>query len=135
CQWPHYYTMSMAGILFALAIGLDSFTPYFDAVGRDTRTFVRVALIGGVLAPSWVTLDAQSALLGTRVMPLFNSYEPLPGLFKTIAQYTTPGDYIVTTGRPSLYMQVDRLNGIRESTTDNEGLGFFDGDTDEQKLS
>jgi hypothetical protein len=135
CQWPHYYTMAMGGLFFALAVGLDSFTPYFAAASRDMRNFVRIALLGGVLAYSWVTLDAEKDLYGTRAFPTFNGYEPIPGILRTIEQNTTPSDYIVTTGQPSLYVQANRLNGIRESTTDNEGLGFFEGDTDEQKLS
>jgi hypothetical protein len=135
CLWDHYYVMTMAGLFFALAVGLDSLTPYFDAAGPDLRNVLRVALLGGVLAHCWAALDTAKDLYGTRPIPLFDAFTPMPGILETVAQYTTPDDTIVTTGWPSLYMQTNRLNGIRESTSDNEVMGFYEGNTDEEKLS
>ncbi|HEY1958810.1 MAG TPA: hypothetical protein VGH28_24515 [Polyangiaceae bacterium] len=135
CQWAHYYTMTMSGLFFALVVGLDSMTPHFRAMSRASRAFVSAALLAGVLMHVWVRFDAERDKYGTRVGQDFDSQEPIPGVFEAVKQYTSPSDYIVTTGAPSLYMQVDRINGMRESTTDDEVLGFYSGDTDKQKLS
>ncbi len=135
CQWRHYYTMTMSGLFFALVVGLDCFTPHFRAMSRAARVFVCMAMLGGVLLHDWVRFDKERDAYGTRKTQYFDAHEPIPGVFEAVRRYTTPRDYIVTTGGPSLYMQVDRINGMRESTTDDEVLGFYSGATDEQKLS
>jgi len=61
--------------------------------------------------------------------------ELVPGSFEVIAQHTTPADRIFTTGPPLIYPQTDRLSAARESTYVDEGLGFYNGKTDEEKLS
>lgn len=135
CQWAHYYTMTMSGLFFALVVGLDSLTPHFRAMSRASRVFLSIAMLGTVLLHDWVRFDAERDKYGTRTAQEFKSKEPVPGVFEAVQRYTTPAERIVTTGAPSLYMQVDRIDGMRESTTDDEVLGFYSGATDEEKLS
>jgi hypothetical protein len=60
--------------------------------------------------------------------------EPAPGVFDLINKYTTPADRIVTNGNPILYVQVNRLAGVRESNFLDPVLSYYIGDTDKEKL-
>jgi hypothetical protein len=134
CQWMHYYNMTMGGLFFFLLVGLDSMTPHLAMVNATTRGFVRFALFGVIAVQVWPRFDAESDLYGTRKFP--DEYaEPAPGVLRAISEYTLPGDRIFTNGAPSLYVQTDRLSAIRESALVDEALGYYDGDTDEEKLS
>ena len=135
CQWKHYYMMAMSGIFFALVVGLDSLTTHFWAMTRASRAFLGLAMLCTVFWHDWTRFDTERDLYGTRTSPAFEAKEPMAGVFAAVREYTGPNDRIVTTGAPSLYMQVDRISGMRESTTDDEILGFYDGDTDQERLS
>jgi hypothetical protein len=132
CLWMHYYNMTMGGLFFACVIGLDSMTRMVRS--RLVRGGVGLALLVSALWVTWPRYEAEAKSFGTR--PVKDFYrEVIPGSFAAIAKYTTPADNIVTTGPPLLYMQVDRKNGVKESTIMDEALGFYKGDTDEQRLS
>jgi hypothetical protein len=60
--------------------------------------------------------------------------EPAPGVFDLIRKHTKPHDRIVTNGNPILYVQVNRLAGVRESNFLDPILGYYIGDTDVDKL-
>lgn len=134
CQWIHYYNMTMSGIFFFVVVGVDSMTPYVRGADWPMRNFVRFAM----LATVWLVvrprmLDEQE-IYGTRTFP--NEYvEPVPGVFEAVNKYTKQGDRIFTTGMPALYVQVDRISAVRESAIVDEALGYYDGTTDEEKLS
>jgi hypothetical protein len=132
CQWRHYYTMTMSGLFFALVVGLDSMRPHM--AGTTMRRFVGMALLGTVLAPLAPRLWLEKDVFGTRPLP--NAYrEPVPGILATVKQYTTPKDRIFTIGMPALYVQANRLSAVRESAITDEALGFYPGNTDEERLS
>jgi hypothetical protein len=132
CQWIHYYNMSMSGLFFALILGIDSMQPYLKE--PVIRRFVGVTLLASVLVPLAPRIEAEAHRFGTRQFA--DAYrEPVPGVLAAIAQHTQPSDRIFTTGIPSLYVQADRISAVRESTIIDEGLGFYSGRTDEEKLS
>jgi hypothetical protein len=132
CLWPHYYNMPMGGIFFSCVVGLDSFTRKVRS--RAVRGGVGLALLVSVLVEIAPRYEAEVKLFGTRSVHTFHR-ELIPGSFAAIAKHTTSADNIVTTGPPLIYMQVDRKNGIKESTIMDEALGFYRGATDEERLS
>ncbi|MDB4979843.1 MAG: hypothetical protein JWM82_595, partial [Myxococcales bacterium] len=132
CLWFHYYNMTMGGLFFACIVGLDSMTRMVRS--PLVRGGVGLALLVSALWVTWPRYEAEVQSFGTRTTKDFYR-ELIPGSFAAIAKYTTPADNIVTTGPPLLYMQVDRKNGVKESTIMDEALGFYQGDTDEQRLS
>jgi hypothetical protein len=132
CQWMHYYMLSFNGLFLLLAVGLDSMT----AVVRShrLRRAIGVVLLATSVVACWPRYELDSKLVGTRSFKNFYR-ELVPGSFEVIGQNTTPADRIFTTGPPLIYPQMDRISAARESTYVDEGLGFYDGKTDEEKLS
>lgn len=133
CPWKHYYNMLLGGLFFVLAIGLDLMAAQFSTLPTATRWLTRVAMLTGLVVAIWPRIDAERAVYGTRASPPAMT-EPAPGVFDLIRKYTTPADRIVTNGNPILYVQVDRLAGVRESNFLDPILGYYVGNTDEQKL-
>jgi hypothetical protein len=133
CPWKHYYNMLLAGLFFVLAVGLDFLAPHLRPLPRTMRWIVRVAMLTGVVVAIWPRIEAERPLYGTRTYPP-TRWEPVPGVFDLIRKYTTPTDRIVTSGNPILYVQVDRRAAVRESNLLDPILGYYVGDTDEEKL-
>ena len=130
CMFWHYYNMSAAGIAFIITIGLDSMQRALRAADRRLRTAVGVAAL--VLAFVHSGEDLWKQWITNTVRPPWQ--EPQPGLVAYILANTTPDDRILTTGSPMLYVATDRIGGVRESNFTDEILGYYDGDTDEEKL-
>jgi hypothetical protein len=133
CPWKHYYNMLLGGLFFVLAIGLDLMASQFRTLPAATRWLTRIAMLTGLVVAIWPRIEAEREVYGTRATPAAMT-EPAPGVFDLIRKYTTPADRIVTNGNPILYVQVDRLAGVRESNFLDPILGYYIGDTDEQKL-
>jgi hypothetical protein len=133
CPWKHYYNMLLGGLFFVLAIGLDLMAAQFRTLPAATRWLTRIAMLTGLVVAIWPRIEAERAVYGTRASPPA-MIEPAPGVFDLIRKYTTSADRIVTNGNPILYVQVDRLAGVRESNFLDPILGYYVGDTDEQKL-
>lgn len=133
CPWKHYYNMVLGGIFLALAFGLDAMTPHLRTVTRSMRVVVRVAMLSALVVALWPRIESERKAFGTRsfASPMV---EPVPGVFEAVRRYTTPADRIVTSGNPILYVQTNRLSGIRESNLLDPVLGFYVGSTDEEKL-
>jgi hypothetical protein len=133
CPWRHYYNMLLSGLFFALAIGLDAMTPYLRVTDRSGRWLIRFAMLTALVVTIWPRVISESQAYGTRAFPSPMN-EPVPGIFDAVRKYTTPQDRIVTSGNPILYVQTNRLNGIRESNLLDPILGYYVGTTDEEKL-
>jgi hypothetical protein len=134
CQWKHYYNMTMGGLFFFLAVGLDSMTPFLRSTSPYAKYFVCFALLGVVGVHIWPRVVTEEDLYGSRIFP--NEFaEPVPGVIDALSKYTMPDDRIFTTGHPGLYVQADRISAVRESAIVDETLGYYDGVTDEEKLS
>lgn len=133
CPWKHYYNMLLGGLFFALAVGLDAMMPDFRLLARPVRVVIRVAMLTGLCIVLWPRLLSEQAAFGKRTFgsPMI---EPAPGVFEAVAKYTTPDDRIATSGNPILYVQVNRRSAIRESNLLDPILGFYVGNTDEEKL-
>jgi hypothetical protein len=133
CPWRHYYNMVLGGLFFALAVGLDAMMPDFRLLARPVRVVIRVAMLTGLFIVLWPRLLSEQAAFGKRTFasPMI---EPVPGVFDAVRKYTTPDDRIATSGNPILYVQVNRRSAIRESNLLDPILGFYVGNTDEEKL-
>jgi hypothetical protein len=133
CPWKHYDNMLLAGLFFVLAVGLDLLSPRLRVLSRTTRWLVRVGMLSGLALAIWPRIEEERPLYGTRPVPPTMT-EPAPRVFELIRKYTKPSDRIVTNGNPILYVQVNRLAGVRESNFLDPILSYYVGDTDEEKL-
>jgi hypothetical protein len=133
CPWRHYDNMLLAGLLFLVVVGLDASAAAIETLSADMRRLVRISMLTAIIMALWPRIQAEAPLYGTRGMPPF-MVEPFPGAFETIRQNSAPTDRIVTSGNPLLYVQVNRVNAVRESILLDPALSYYEGDTDEQKL-
>ncbi len=133
CQWVHYYNMTMTGLFLYLAIGLDALSAQMKAGSALWRGFVQLTVAGLVVLHVWPRIESELPAFGTRTFG--NPYvEAVPGVFQIVAQNTTPSDRIFTTGMPNLYIQTNRISAVRESVFVDEMMGFYTGDTDEERF-
>jgi hypothetical protein len=130
CQWVHYYTMSMAGLIFVLVAGVDSMTEALRGADRAIRWGTSLAALLVVVLHGWTDFAKQVDAKYTRP-PWF---DPVPGAFEFIRKNTVPSDRIFTTGPPVIYPQTNRVSAVRESNIIDEILGSYDGKTDEERL-
>jgi hypothetical protein len=133
CPWKHYDNMFLAGLFFVMVVGLELFSPHLDQLSRMMRWMVRIAMLTGLVVAIWPRIGDERPLYRKRPVPPTMT-EPAPGVFDLIRKYTTPADRIVTNGNPILYVQVDRLAGVRESNFLDPVLSYYVGDTDKEKL-
>jgi hypothetical protein len=130
CMWLHYYNMSTAGVVFALAVGLDSMSQPLRQADRLLRVGVSIAAVALIVGHTFDEFNLH------RTAPYARGPwgEPQAGLMEFIAKNTTPADRIFTDGPPILYPQADRMSAVRESNFTDEILAAYDGNTDAEKL-
>ena len=130
CQWPHYYTMTMAGLVFILVAGVESMALALARADRTLRWGTSVVALLFVVFHGLPDFVLQRETKYVRP-PLA---EPVPGAFEFIKKNTVPSDRIFTSGPPALYPEVDRVSAVRESNIIDEILGSYEGKTDEERL-
>jgi hypothetical protein len=130
CPWPHYYNMSMAGVVFVLVAGVDSMKGPLRESDRRIQGAVSVAAVTIFVLHMYPDVYREAKAEYRRQA----WREPVPGVMALIAKVTKPSDRIFTTGPPILYVQADRVSAVRESDILDEFLGSYDGSTDEEKL-
>jgi hypothetical protein len=130
CQWVHYYSMSMAGLVFILVAGVDSMRQPLEQTDRSFRVAVGLAAVLMMWLHAGNELQAQWSIHYRR--PPWT--EPVPGVLDIIKRNTTPADRIFTSGPPVLYPEANRISAVRESNIIDEILGSYEGKTDEERL-
>jgi hypothetical protein len=132
CQWKHDYVMTMSGVFFVAALGGDALGRLPEGTrSRRIIEYSLVAICALLVGPSVVR---AAGMAGSLSLP--DAFEePVPGIRAAVAARTAAADRIVTTGFPGLYVQVDRRSAMREVFLFDEALGFYDGDSDEERLA
>jgi hypothetical protein len=131
CYFPHYYIIGESGLMFFLAIGVDSLGSRLALGDRGVRLWARSVFFLAMWLVVWPRLEAVSGVVLKDGPPLA---EPVAGIFEFIRENSTPSDKIFTTGPPGLYVVVDRLPAIRGCTIIDELLPAMPGETDSEKL-
>ena len=113
CMWLHYYNMSTAGVVFALAVSLDSMSQPLRQADRLLRVGVSLA---AVLLVAGHTVDDFNR---HRTAPYSRGpwTEPQAGLMEVIVKNTKPTDRIFTDGPPILYPKADRMSAVQRATS------------------
>jgi hypothetical protein len=130
CMWRHYYNMSIAGLAFVVAVGLDSMQRALQDGDPVLRAGAGIAALLLALVHAGPDLGQQWNTASKR--PPWK--EPQPGVVDFIRANTTANDRILTTGTPMLYVVADRVGAVRETNFTDELLGSYDGETDEERL-
>ncbi len=130
CPWTHYNTMTMAGVLFVMVVGVDS----MKGLLRAADPLVRGAAVTGALLMVVIHSQAEFSREWSTHYKRPPWGEPIPGVLAFVQQHTSPTDRIFTTGPPGLYVHANRLSATRESNFVDEILGSYEGKTDEERL-
>lgn len=132
CQWKHDFVMTMSGIFFTAVVGAIAL-PLVVSSARGRR-LIACSLLGIVSLSIAPHVAREARLFGSRRAA--DPYqEPIPGVRAAVATFTVATDSIVTTGAPALYVQAGRRSALREAFLIDEALGFYEGDSDEARLS
>jgi hypothetical protein len=132
CQWSHYYNMALCGMFFFMIVGADRLSTWIRS-----HSWIAGAAILSVIVVS-IAVAARPRVkteLAGRPYHFPAVDEPIGGVFDFVARNSSPGDTIVTTGPPLLYMYTHRRNAVRESSFLDEFITYYPGKTDEEKLS
>jgi hypothetical protein len=131
CYFNHYYIIGESGLMFLLAVGVDSVGSWLALGDRGVQLWVRAALFLAMAVPLWPRIDAVSGSVLKDGPPFA---DPAPGLVDFIREHSAVTDKIFTTGPPGLYVFVDRLPAIRGCTIIDELIPAMAGETDAEKL-
>ena len=130
CQWLHYYNMALSGIFLFFIVGADR----MSAELVDSRTGIRrvvgtmfVAVIG---LASYPRMRSELQNWPYEFAPLS---VPIPGVLEFVAENSVPGDKILTTGPPLIYMYTHRTGAVREIMLD-EFLMLYPGKNDLERV-
>jgi hypothetical protein len=135
CFFLHYYMIAESGLVFFLAVGVDSLGRCVRRFSPNFRRWAQAAVALAMAVQVWPSVVAvPEAAISWEGPPFMSFGEPAPGLTQFILANSTPQDKIFTTGPPGLYVIVDRLAAIRGCTIIDELIPAMPGETDEEKL-
>jgi hypothetical protein len=130
CQWLHYYNMALSGMFLFLIVGADR----MNAELVDARP--RVCRIAGALFVAVIALSAYPRIKSELQNWPYHAPPlsvPIPGILEFVAENSLPGDKILTTGPPLIYMYTHRVGAIREIILD-EFLMLHPGNNDVERV-
>ena len=144
---PRYFIMAMTGTFFGVALGAIALQ---DFVAQSSAALGRRFTSHGVVRPSWLMHGVGAAYLLAALLSTlprfalerqkYASYSaPLPDVPQSeidfVRSHTGPDDTIFTTNDPLLYMLSDRRSAFRGGIVLDEIIGYYPGDTDEERLA
>lgn len=122
CFWKHYFLMGMAGLLLASTVGAEVLSQFLRDKPVSLSAAAAVILISALsfvmTPPLRVALEEPPK---RHTYPWY--YEPL--LVETIERHSQPGDYILSTESPLLYVATNRKNPLPLGAFTDEILPYM----------
>jgi 4-amino-4-deoxy-L-arabinose transferase-like glycosyltransferase len=112
CFWAHYFLLGMTGLILLSVMGAEALSGFLAGKGA---TFSVIVFTGLLVLLLFVGYDPTKEVLKER--PGFQHVPWDPLLIQTIEQHSKPGDYILTTEGPLLYVALNRRSPL--------GINFF----------
>jgi hypothetical protein len=119
-------------MFFFFLVCADSMTQQLAHAPASMRWFVGSVFLATVVVFNWTRYETERDGRPHQFPPLT---DPVPGVFEFVAQNSAPTDKILTTGPPGLYMHVNRLSAVRESSFLDEFLLYYQGNNDVEKVA
>lgn len=108
CFWRHYFLMGTMGLLLLSVIGAESLTSLLAR--RGPRASV-LSFIGFAALFVFVAKQPTAVIFAQQYYsPQIGSWEPI--VAETIQRHSRPGDYILATESPLIYVAMNRENPI-----------------------
>ena len=130
CQWPHYYNMALSGMFLFLIVGADRMSAQLLHSNALVRRSVGAMLVVVIAIVSYPRVKAELHNWPYHFQPM---WVPVAGVLEFVAANSSPGDKILTTGPPLIYMYTHRPGAVREIILD-EFLMFYPGDNDAERV-
>jgi hypothetical protein len=130
CQWPHYYNMALSGMFLFFVIGADRMNAELLSTGALIRGYVGAMLVAVIAIFSFPRVHSELRNWPYHFQPM---WVPVSGVLEFVAANSSPGDRILTTGPPLIYMYTHRYGAVREIILD-EFLMLYPGNTDVDRV-
>jgi hypothetical protein len=130
CQWPHYYNMALSGIFLFFVVGGDLMSAELLHTSALVRRYVGAMLIAVIAMFSYPRVNSELHSWPYHFQPM---WVPVPGVLEFVAANSSPGDKILTTGPPLVYMYTHRYGAVREIILD-EFLMLYPGTNDAERV-
>jgi hypothetical protein len=130
CQWPHYYNMALSGMFLFFVVGADRMSAELLHASTIVRTCVGATLVAVIAMFSFPRVHSELHNWPYHFQPI---WVPVPGVLEFVETNSSPGDKILTTGPPLIYMYTHRYGAVREIILD-EFLMLYPGTTDAERV-
>ena len=107
CFWVHYFLMGTTGLVLLSVIGAEALSGFLSGKGTIASVIAFVGLSALLL---FVGHDPTKIVL--KEEPIFQHVPWDPLLIQMIEQHSKPGDYILTTEGPLLYVATNRKSPL-----------------------
>jgi hypothetical protein len=131
CQWLHYYNMSLSGMFLFLIVGADRMNAELFHASPILRRYVGAMLVAVIAIFAYPRSNSELHGWPYHFYPVQSS---IPGEFEFVANNSAPGDRILTTGQPFLYVYTHRRSALREVALLDEILMSYPGKTDIERV-
>jgi 4-amino-4-deoxy-L-arabinose transferase-like glycosyltransferase len=112
CFWNHYFLMGTSGLTLLSLVGAETLNGFISEKGTLVSGLAMCGLSALLL---FVGFEPTKAVLKEQLSFQHVPWPPI--LLQTINEHSKPGDYILTTEGPLLYVDQNRKNPL--------GLNFF----------
>ncbi len=130
CQWPHYYNMALSGMFLFFVVGSDRMSAELVHTSSVVRRFAGAVLVAVIAMFSYPRTKSELHNWPYHFQPM---WVPVPGVLEFVAENSSPGDKILTTGPPLIYMYTHRQGAVREIILD-EFLMLYPGNADVERV-
>jgi hypothetical protein len=130
CQWPHYYNMALSGMFLFFVVGADRMNAELSHASTRIPRYVGALLVAMITIFSFPRVQSELRNWPYHFQPM---WVPVSGVLEFVAANSSPGDKILTTGPPLIYMYTHRYGAVREIILD-EFLMLYPGKTDVERV-
>jgi len=120
CFWKHYFLMGTTGLVLFSVIGAEALSKFLS--GRSWRTSL-LAFLGLLALFLYVASGPVRVMLAEPRRSSIISWDPL--VIETIEKHSKPGDYILATEGPLIYVAMNRRAPIPVANPADDVLPYL----------
>ncbi len=124
CFWKHYFLMGTTGLVLVTVIGAESLSSFLCEKGRPRASFASFVVLAALFL--FVAKSQLQVVFSEKATFHKIAWDPL--LAETIQQHSKPGDYILATGTPLIYVSMNRKNPLALNLFVDDVLPYMAGD-------
>lgn len=130
-----YFIMAMTGVFLCVTLGAEALDALAKRWRRDLSPWVGSACMVLALVTTWPRFAAEWEKYETYQVPPAPAPPVVQSDVDFVREHTRPTDTIFTIDDPLLSVWADRRSAFRGGIVLDEIIGYYPGDTDEERLS